>query len=84
MVKVTLSIEGMACSMCEAHINEAIRKAFAVKRVTSSHSKGRTEIIAETVPEEQKLREVIGATGYHLLDIHCEPYLKKGLFSFGK
>ena len=27
MVKITLEVEGMACGMCEAHVNDAIRKA---------------------------------------------------------
>ena len=40
MVKITLEVEGMACGMCEAHVNDAIRKAFPVKKVTSSHTKG--------------------------------------------
>ncbi len=30
MVKITVGIEGMACGMCEAHINEAVRNAFRV------------------------------------------------------
>ena len=47
MVKVTVNIEGMACGMCEAHINEAVRNAFSVKKVTSSHTKKQTVIIAE-------------------------------------
>ena len=47
MIKTVLKIDGMACGMCEAHVNDAIRKAFAVKRVTSSHSKGKTEILIE-------------------------------------
>ena len=33
MIKTTVKIDGMACSMCEAHINDAIRKAFPVKKV---------------------------------------------------
>ena len=28
MVKITVGVEGMACGMCEAHINEAVRNAF--------------------------------------------------------
>ncbi len=32
MVKITAGIEGMVCGMCEAHINEAVRKAFRVKK----------------------------------------------------
>ena len=34
MVKITAGIEGMVCGMCEAHINEAVRKAFRVKKHT--------------------------------------------------
>ena len=36
MLQYTIVVEGMACSMCEAHVNDAIRKAFPVKKVTSS------------------------------------------------
>ncbi|EKC59112.1 Copper chaperone, partial [human gut metagenome] len=39
MVKTTLKIDGMMCGMCESHVNDAIRNAFPVKKVTSSHSK---------------------------------------------
>ena len=38
MIKTTLKIEGMMCSMCEAHINDVIRKAVpGAKKVSSSH-----------------------------------------------
>ena len=46
MKKIILKVDGMSCGMCEAHVNDAVRKAAAVKKVTSSHSKGITEIIA--------------------------------------
>lgn len=39
MVKTTLKIDGMMCGMCESHVNDAIRNAFPVKKVTSSHSR---------------------------------------------
>lgn len=41
MVKITADVEGMACGMCEAHVNEAVRNAFSVKKVTSSHTKSK-------------------------------------------
>ena len=54
MVKITVGIEGMACGMCEAHINEAVRNTFQVKKVSSSHTKKQTVIIAEKdIPEEE-------------------------------
>lgn len=82
MVKITLNIDGMACGMCEAHVNEAVRKAFTVKKATSSHSKGRTEIIAEVPVDEAKLKGIIEETGYKVLSIHTEPYEKKGFSLF--
>ena len=84
MVKTTLKIDGMMCGMCEAHMNDAIRAAFKVKKVTSSHAKGETVVISEDKLDEDKLRETVKATGYTLGDIASEPYENKGLFSFGK
>lgn len=47
MVKTIVGIDGMMCGMCESHVNDVIRKSFDVKKVSSSHSKKRTEIISE-------------------------------------
>lgn len=84
MVKITVKVDGMACGMCESHINEAIRKSFSVKKVSSSHTKGITEIIAEEALDEQKVIAAINDTGYEAKSIRTEPYVKKGLFGFGK
>ena len=78
MFKMTLEIDGMACNMCEAHVNEAIRKAFPVKKVTSSYKKKRTEILSEHILHETELREALDPTGYRLVSVHAEPYQKKG------
>ena len=82
MVEITLEIEGMACGMCEAHINDVIRDTFAVKKVNSSHSKGETHIIAETPINDRKLKEVIEKTGYKVKNIRTEPYKKTPFFLF--
>ena len=58
MVKTTLQINGMACGMCESHVNEAIRNAFKVKKVNSSHSKNETVIISEEELPEDQIRKV--------------------------
>ncbi len=80
MVKTVLSIEGMACGMCESHMNECIRKNFDVKSVKSSHKKKSSEIISENELDAEKLKAVIKDTGYELTGISSEPYVKKGLF----
>ena len=84
MTKYTLVVDGMMCGMCESHVNDAVRKAFPVKRVTSSHSRKQTVVVAEEPIDEARLRQVIDATGYTVQSVSCEPYEKKGLFSWGK
>ena len=84
MVKTVLTIDGMACGMCEAHVNNAVRNAFAVKKVTSSHTKGKTEILSEQPLEEEKLKSVIEATGYKVTAVRSEVYEKKGFSLFRK
>ena len=80
MIKITIGIEGMACGMCEAHINDAVRQAFSVKKVTSSHTKKQTIIITEDDISEQDLKKVISNTGYEVVSVSSESYEKKGLF----
>ena len=84
MLKITVQVDGMMCGMCESHVNEAVRKAFKVKKVTSSHSKGQTVILTENDIDEGTLRSAIGATGYEVKSVSREPYEKKGLFGFGR
>ncbi len=83
MYKTTLKIDGMMCGMCEAHVNDEIRKTVPdAKKVTSSHSKGESSFISEEVPPVGALKEAIDKTGYTVVSAKTEPYEKKrfGLF----
>ena len=84
MIKTVVKVEGMACSMCEAHVNDAVRGAFPVDKVTSSHSKGETVILSKEPLDEIALRAVIDGTGYKAGAVTAAPYEKKGFFHFGK
>lgn len=84
MLQITLKVDGMMCGMCESHVNDAVRRAFPVKKVTSAHKRGETVILTETEIPEQKLREAVEATGYRVLAISTERYEKKGMFGFFK
>ena len=85
MKKMILKIGGMACGMCEAHINDCIRSNFTVKKVTSSYKKGETVVVAEEVPEEEALRKVIAAIGYELLGVTTEAAeAHRGFHLFGR
>lgn len=80
MYKTMVKIEGMACGMCESHINDAVRKNFQVKKVTSSHKKGEAVILSEEKLDEALLKQVIGDSGYSVEQVNIEPYEKKHFF----
>jgi hypothetical protein len=63
-------------------VNDAIRKAFPVKKVTSSHSKGQTEILAEAQLDEELLKKAIQSGGDTVTGITVEVYEKKGFSLF--
>lgn len=81
MIKTKVRVDGMMCGMCEAHINGAVRAAFSVKKVSSSHARGETVILSEQPLDEVRLRAVIDGTGYRAVSVEAAEYQKKGLFA---
>ena len=84
MIQTTVKVSGMACSMCEAHINDAIRAAFSVENVSSTHSKGATAILSKDPLVETARRAAINATGDMAGAISTAFYEKKGCFHLRK
>ena len=80
MWKYTVQVSGMMCGMCESHVNDAVRRAFMVKKVASSRSKGETTVVTQRELDEDALRDAIAATGYEVGEMRREPYVKRGLF----
>ncbi len=82
MIKTTINIDGMMCGMCEAHVNEAIRKAVPeAKKVSSSHGKGESSFLTESEPNVTGLKDAIDKTGYTVISISTEEYRKKFFWS---
>ena len=81
MIKTTLKIDGMMCSMCEAHICDGIRRAVpGAKKVAASHAKGEASFLSEGPADESALKNAVAATGYVCLSVDSAPYEKKGWF----
>ena len=72
MVKVTVNVEGMMCGHCEAHVNEAIKKAFGAEDVISSHESNTTVFTAPERVDEDKIRATIKEAGYEVTGITQE------------
>jgi len=84
MLKYTVGIDGMMCSMCEAHVTDTLRKSLGVQNIKASHSKGQATFTTEAPVSEDRIRAAIDPTGYTVMSVSSEPYEKKGLFGFRK
>ncbi len=72
MIRTQVRISGMMCGMCESHLNSAVREAFPVQKVHSSHKTGMMEIISGEALDISELKKVIEATGYQVMDISMD------------
>ena len=80
MVRITATVEGMMCAHCEAHVNEAVKKAIKVKSVEASAKHKECVIIAKTF-DEAIIRSAIEEAGYKVTDIKYEEIMEeKGFF----
>ena len=65
MIKVYLDVEGMRCSMCEAHVNDIVRKTSKVKKVKASYKKKEVLIIMEDDKDINNIISAINSLGYN-------------------
>lgn len=72
LYKTVLKIDGMACNMCSAHINDKIRSSFSIKNVYTSHKNGESVILSESPLDAEELKKAIDETGYILKGIATE------------
>ena len=82
MKTITIKINGMMCGQCEAHVNDAFRRAFNPRKVVSSHLKNTTTLTVEEDIDDERIRAALDGTGYIVEDItHEDAPAKKGLFA---
>lgn len=78
MLDIVMKVEGMHCGMCEAHVNDAVRKAAPdAKKVSSSAAKGETRFCAEE-DCSAAVKAAVEEMGYTVGEITVSPH--RGLF----
>ena len=66
MNKYILGIDGLNCGMCEAHVENVIRKNINVKKVKASHIKNQVVVFTEKNLSEYEFHNVLDPTGYKI------------------
>lgn len=66
MKKYEFNVEGMRCGMCEAHVNESVKKNanVKIKKVTSSKDENKTLVVAEDGLDVKKIKAGIEELGF--------------------
>ena len=81
MIKTMVRIEGMMCSMCEAHICDTIRRAVPeARKVSASRKTSEASFITDDIPDVDMVKRMINDTGYICTGIITAPYERKGWF----
>ena len=83
MTEYRFTIKGMACEMCENHINDAVRRIADIKSIKSNRKKGETVVVAEKL-DAVRVCEAIRGLGYDVNGFQEKPYQKHTLFGLGK
>lgn len=77
MNKYILGIDGMACGMCEMHVEDKLRKAIKLKKVNASHIKNNVIIITELELSEEDFKKILDPTGYRITSYNKTIAVKK-------
>jgi len=84
MEKVTVTVEGMMCGMCEAHMCDAIRKVIPdAEKVSASRKDSSVTYVTGAPVDAAVIEKAVAETGYTYGGVKTEPYKKKkflGLF----
>ncbi len=81
MNKYILGIDGMKCGMCEAHVEETIRKNIKLKSVKASHVKNQVVVITELDLTIEDFKKSLDPTGYRI-ELFEKVEAKKTLFGW--
>ncbi len=74
-----MEIRGMRCGMCEAHVNDVLRKVKGVKKASSRHSKNLATVVCENYTDIEELRKAVAGEGYEVGDIEVSDYARRGI-----
>ena len=78
-----MTVEGMMCGMCEAHVNEALRRVPGVHKASASRGKKQAVVECDDTVTDEALLKAVNDTGYQASDVRPGPE-KTGLFGFLK
>jgi len=78
-----MRVEGMMCGMCEAHVNDALRKVPGVRKASANRGKKQAVVECDESVTDEALLKAVNDTGYAASDVRPAEE-RKGFFGFLK
>ena len=69
-MRKTLTVEGMMCPHCEAHVKKALEALDAVETATASHEAGTAVVTLSGAVEDDVLKQAVQEAGYTVTGIN--------------
>lgn len=67
MSEKIISVEGMMCPHCEAHVKEALEKVEGVNEAVADHKAAKVTVKLSSDVEDSVLKAAIESAGYKVL-----------------
>ncbi len=80
MKQYQLTVEGLKCEHCEAKLQDDLKNAFGLKKVSASHESGLVTFKTNQDITEEDLKKAVGFHGYTLKSVSTTDV--KGFFDF--
>lgn len=84
MILTTVTVQGMMCAMCEAHIKTALLAELPITRARASHRQGTVILESHEALPEDAIREALAARGYQATGISAVPARTKRILRWWK
>ena len=69
MYKMTLNVDGMMCSHCEARVKKALEALPGVESAVADHTAGTAVVTLSAPVEDEALRAAVEAQDYQVLGV---------------
>ena len=79
MFQIKLSIDGMRCSQCEAHVKRQLETIDGVLSIKASHVKNEVTILSPRSMNREEFEQALTSSGYRIEGYQAEE-ISRGFF----
>ena len=80
MFQIKLSIDGMRCGQCEAHVKRQLETIDGALSIKASHVKNEVTILSPRSINREEFEQALASSGYRIEGYQAEEKISHGFF----